>query len=100
MSDPADTPNYYSTPYTWMTNNAFRHIEPEEDEVIVIPEKFRHVFYGCNDTHFAEMALPANRHDDLSGLLAVNCGATTTLTKELLNMLLVSNLSLPHLPHG
>ncbi len=56
MSDPADTPDYYSTTYTWMTNNDFRHIEPVEDEVIVIPEKFPHVFYGCDDTHFAGMA--------------------------------------------
>ncbi len=90
ISDPADTPDYYSTPYTWMTNNDFRHIEPEEDEVIVIPEKFRRVFYGCDDTHFAGMAPPSNRHDDLSGLLTVDCGATTTLTKELLNMTNVS----------
>jgi hypothetical protein len=92
MSDPVDTPDYYSTrgPYTWMTNNDFRHIEPEEDEVIVIPGKFLHVFCGCNDTHFAGMAPPAKRHDDLSGLLTVDCGATTTLTKELLNMTNVS----------
>jgi hypothetical protein len=73
-----------------MTNNDFRHIEPEEDEVIVIPEKIRHVFYGCDDTHFAGMAPPANRHDGMSGLLTVDCGATATLTKELLNMPIVS----------
>ena len=32
------------------------------------------------------MALPANRPDDLSGLLTVDCGATTTLTVSLNNM--------------
>ena len=44
------------------------------------------MFYGHDDIEFAGMAPPANRHDDMSGLLTVDCGATTTITKELLNM--------------
>ncbi len=71
-----------------MINNDFRHIEPEEDEVIEIPGKYRHVFYGYYNIEFARMASPANRNDDMSGLLTVDGGATTktTITKELLNM--------------
>ncbi len=69
-----------------MIDNDFRHIEPGEDEVIEIPEKYRHVFYGYDDIEFAGMSPPANRHDDMSGLLTVDCGATTKITKELLNM--------------
>ena len=38
-SSPVDSPDYYSTPYSWMIDNEFRHIEPEEDEVIEMPEK-------------------------------------------------------------
>ena len=81
MSSLVDTPDYYSTPYPQMQNNA-----PDEDEVIVVPEKFRHIFFGYDDHQFAGMALPANRPDDLSGLLTVDCGATTTLTVSLNNM--------------
>ena len=84
MSYLVDTPDYYSTPYHQMQEQA-----PVEDEVIVVPEKFRHIFFGYDDTEFAGMAppLPANRpDDDLSGLLTVDCGATTTLTDSLNNM--------------
>ena len=59
-SSPVDSPDYYSTPYSWMIDNDFRHIEPEEDEIIEIPEKYRHVFYGYDDIEFAGMAPPAN----------------------------------------
>jgi hypothetical protein len=52
----------------------------------VVSGKFRHVFYGYDDTEFAGMALPANRPVDLSGLSTVDCGATTTLTVSLNNM--------------
>jgi hypothetical protein len=69
-----------------MVDNDFRHIEPEEDEVMEIPEKYPHVFYGCGDIEFVGMTSPANRHDGMSGLLIAECGATTTITKELLNM--------------
>ncbi len=48
--------------------------------------EIRHVFYGYDGTEFAGMALPANRPVDLSGLLTVNCGTTTTLTVSLNNM--------------
>ncbi len=30
---------------------------PSEDDVIVVPEKFRHIFYGYDGTEFAWMAL-------------------------------------------
>jgi hypothetical protein len=73
-----------------MIDSDFRHIEPEEDGVIEIPEKYRDVFYGYDNIEFAGMAPPANQHDDMSGLLTVDCGATTTITKELMNM---SNVS-------
>ncbi len=50
------------------------------------PEKNRHAFYGHDDIKFAGMGPPSNRHDDMSGLLTIDCGATTTITKESLNM--------------
>ena len=75
MSYLVDTPDYYSKHYSQMQGQA-----PVEDEVIVVPEKFRHIFFGYDDAEFAGMALPANRPDELSGLLTVDCGATTTLT--------------------
>ena len=52
----------------------------------MVPEKFRHIFYGHDGTEFAGMALPANRPVDLSGLLTVDCGTTTTLKASLNNM--------------
>jgi hypothetical protein len=52
----------------------------------MVPEKCSQVFYGYNGTEFAGMALQANRPVDLSGLLTVDCGATTTLTVSLNSM--------------
>ncbi len=52
----------------------------------MVPEKFHHIFYGYDGTEFAGMVLPANCPVDLSGLLTVDCGATTTLTVSLNNM--------------
>jgi hypothetical protein len=49
----------------------------------VAPEN---VYYGYDGTEFAGMALPANSPVDLSGLLTVDCGATTTLTVSLNNI--------------
>jgi hypothetical protein len=60
-----------------MIDNDFRRVESEEDEVKAIPEKNRPMFYEYNDTEFAGMVPPANRHDSLSGLLTVDCGATS-----------------------
>ena len=40
MSYLVDTPDDYSTPYPQMQNNA-----PDEDEVIVVLENFRHIFF-------------------------------------------------------
>ncbi len=50
------------------------------------PEKFSNIDYGYDGTEFARMALPANSPVDLSGLLTVDCGATTTLTVSLNNI--------------
>jgi hypothetical protein len=52
----------------------------------VIPEKFRHVFYGYEESEFAGMANPSNKHDEESGLLTVDCGASTTISESLTNM--------------
>ena len=59
---------------------------PKDEEVIVIPEKFRHVFYGYEESEFAGMANPSNKHDEESGLLTVDCGASTTISESLTNM--------------
>ena len=77
MSYLVDTPDYYLPPSSYPQ---FKDQVPIEDDVIVVPEKFRHIFYGYASTGFAGMALPANRPVDLSGLLTVDWGATTTLT--------------------
>ena len=45
MTSPAVTPGYYSTPYD-QTVDYGPAICPEDEEVTVIPEKFRHIFYG------------------------------------------------------
>ncbi len=83
MSYLVDTPDYCPPPSHYQQ---FKNQAPREDDVIVVPEKFRHVFYGYDGTEFAGMALQANGLMDLSGLLTVDCGATTTLTVSLNNM--------------
>jgi hypothetical protein len=69
-----------------MIDNDFRLIKPEYDEVIEIPKKYLHLFYGYDDIVFAGMAPPANQPNDMSGLLTLDYGATTTVTKEWLGM--------------
>ncbi len=64
MSTPVDTPDYYSKPYSWMIDHEVSHVKPEEDEVIVIQEKFKRVFFGQDNTEFARMANPEKRHGD------------------------------------
>ena len=59
-----DTPDYYLPPSSYQH---FKDQAPSEDDVIVVSEKFRHVFYGYDGTEFAGMALPANHPLDLSG---------------------------------
>ena len=86
MSTPVDTLDYYSKPYSWMIDHEVSHVKPEEDEVIVIPEKFKRVFFGHDDTEFAGMANPEKRPDGASGMLMVDCGASTTITESLFNM--------------
>jgi hypothetical protein len=83
MSYLVGTPDYYPLTPSYPQ---FKDQEPSEDDVIVVPEKFRHIFYGYDGTEFAGMALLANCPMDLSGLLTVDCGATTTLTVSLNNM--------------
>jgi hypothetical protein len=84
MAFPVATPDYcYSTPYSSTNASA----DKEEDEVIVIPERFRHVFYGYEESEFAGMAPPirANNPEE-QGLLTTDCGATSTLTNSFHNM--------------
>jgi len=83
MSYLVDTPDYYPPPSSYPQS---KDQAPSEDEIIAVSEKFRHIFYGYDGTEFAGMAFPANRPVDLSGLLTVDCGATTTLTVSLNNM--------------
>jgi hypothetical protein len=58
MSALVDTSYYYSKPYSWMIDHEVSHVKAEEDEVIVIPGKFKRVFFGQDDTKFAWMANP------------------------------------------
>jgi hypothetical protein len=53
----------------------------------VIPEQFRHIFHGDaeSEMEFAGMANSSNTSEEL-GMLAVDCGASTTITKSLFNM--------------
>ncbi len=43
--------------------------------LVVVPERFRHVFYDTDVTEFACMT--ANYPVAMEGLLTINCGATT-----------------------
>ena len=54
------------------------------DDVIEVPKKFRHCFKD-ETTEFAGMANPATNPDD-TGLLAFDCGVTSTITSSLYNM--------------
>ena len=72
MTHPVVTPDYYSTPYD-RTVDYGPTTRPQDEEVIVIPEKFRHVFYCHEESEFAGMANPSNNHDVELGLLAVDC---------------------------
>ncbi len=67
-----------------MIDNDLSRVEPENNEVIVIPKKRRLAFLGYNDIEVARAAPSANQHNDMSGSLTVVCGAT--LTKDLLNV--------------
>ena len=85
-TNPVVSPDYYSTPYDQTVEDETTTC-PEDEDLIVIPEKFRHVFYGNEDSElvFAGMANPGNTPEEL-GMLAVDCGASTTITKSLNNM--------------
>jgi hypothetical protein len=54
-SSPVVYPDYYSTLYDQTaaldSDYGSATCPKEEEEIIVIPEKFRHVFYGYNDEH-------------------------------------------------
>jgi hypothetical protein len=88
MTIPVVTPGYYSTPYD-QTKEYETSMCPKDEETIVIPEQFRHrdVFYGDDESEleFAGMANPSNTPEEL-GIIAVDCGASTTITKSLHNM--------------
>ena len=63
----------------------------DNEELMVVPKQFKRVFYDCDaDFEFAGMANPKPNFiidsDQSSGLLVVDCGATTTLTDSLFNM--------------
>jgi hypothetical protein len=72
-----------------MIDHEVSHIKPEEDVVIVIPGKFKRVFFGQGDTELAGMADPEKRPDGASGMLMVACGASTMITESLFNMISV-----------
>jgi hypothetical protein len=78
MTIPVVTPDYYSTPYD-QTEEYETSTCPKDEEIIVIPEQFRHIFYGDDesDLAFAGMANPGNTPEEL-GMLAVDCGAWET----------------------
>jgi hypothetical protein len=57
-----------------------------KSKAIVIPEKISREFFGHDDTEFAGMANPEKRTDVASGMLMVDCGASTTITKSLFDM--------------
>ncbi len=83
---PVVYPDYYSTPYDQTADYGPATCPKDEEEIIVIPEKFRHVFYGYDDEHvFVGMANP-NEDPDEEDLLTFDCGATTTVTESLYNM--------------
>ncbi len=58
-----DTPDYYPPTSSYPQ---FKDQAPSEDDVIVVPEKFLHIFYGYDGIEFAGMALLANCPVDLS----------------------------------
>jgi hypothetical protein len=86
ISAPVDTPDYYSKSYSWMIDYEVSHVKSEEDEVIVILEKFSRVFLGQDDTEFAWMVNPEKCPGVASGMLMVDCSASTTVTESLFNM--------------
>ncbi len=86
MTIPVVTPDYYSTPYN-QTEGYETSTCPKDGETIVKPEQFRHIFYGGDESElvFAGMTNPSNTPEEL-GMLAVDCRASTTITKSLHNM--------------
>jgi hypothetical protein len=86
-------PNYDSAPY-WDIPDLVESSDDDEDtdESMVVPKRFSHVFskkQGKSGKEFAGMGLPTDKNYDLSkekGLLTVDNGATTTLTRSLFNM--------------
>ena len=85
-SSPVVYPNYYSTPYDQTADYEPATCPKDEEEIKVIPEKFRHIFYGYDDEQvFVGMANP-NEDPDEEDLLTFDCGATTTVTETLYNM--------------
>ena len=85
-TNPVVSPDYYSTPYDQTVEDETTTC-PEDEDLIVIPEKFRHIFYGNEDSElvFAGMANPSKDPEEL-GMLTVDCGASTTISKSLFNM--------------
>ncbi len=78
-SSPVVYPDYYSTPYDQTADYGPATCPKDEEAIVVIPEKFRHVFYGYDDEHvFVGMANP-NEDPDEEDLLTFDCGATTTV---------------------
>ncbi len=90
LAFPVATPNYYySTPYP--AANASLATDKEKEEVIEIPEQFRHVFYGNGELEFAGMARHWRRRKSTTiqnkdCCWTTDCGATSTLTNSFLNM--------------
>ena len=49
-----------------MIDHEVSHVKPEEYEVVVIPEKYKSVFFGQKDTEFAGMANTEKRPDPIT----------------------------------
>jgi len=85
----SDGPEYFRTLSSSMD---YPYTQDECEEEIEVPEKFSHIFFkrpSAQDREFAGMANPTDRHYDLereAGLLTVDNGATTTLSRTLFNM--------------
>jgi hypothetical protein len=82
LASPVAAPDYYySTPYP-----AANASTDKEEEVIVIPEQFRHAFYSNGELEFTGMPPPKQANNSEQGLLTTECGATSTLTDSFHNM--------------
>ena len=79
LTSPVVTPDYFSTPcdQSHQTVDYGATTCPKDEEVIVIPEKFRHIFYGYDDEQIFVGMAHSNDEQDEEDLFFFYCGATT-----------------------